>query len=87
MEVTQAEESGVSVEQVARFDTPADLLDAIQAGRIDAAALTTISLGRLAQTADFTGVEVTEGFAYRDQLGCGAFAFRPQDTHFRGEFN
>lgn len=87
VEVTQAEEAGVPPGQVARFDNAAGLLDAVQAGRIDVAALTTISLGSLAQTADFAGVEVTEGFAYREQVGCGAFGFRREDTRFRDEFN
>jgi polar amino acid transport system substrate-binding protein len=72
---------------VARFDNAAGLLDAVQTGRIDVAALTTISLGSLAQTTDFAGVEVTEGFAYREQVGCGAFGFRREDTRFRDEFN
>lgn len=87
VEVTQAEESGVPLDQVNRFDLPLDMLRALQEGRLDAAALTTISLGNLAQSADFTGVEVTEGFAYQDQLGCGAFGFREEDIRFRNEFN
>lgn len=87
VEVIQAEESGVPLDQVNRFDLPLDMLRAIQKGLIDAAALTTISLGNLAQTAEFTGVEVTESFAYKDQLGCGAFGFREEDTRFRNEFN
>jgi polar amino acid transport system substrate-binding protein len=63
------------------------MLQALQRGRIDAAALTTISLASLAQTSDFTGIEVTEGFAYRGELGCGAFGFRVEDARLRDEFN
>ena len=87
VEVGQAEESGISPGQISRFDSPNQLLEALQDGRIEAVALTTISLGNLAQTADFTGVEVTEGFAYRGDLGCGAYGFRPEDRAFRDDFN
>jgi len=87
VEVTQARESGVRLDQVNRFDTVHDMLQALQEGRIDAAALTTISLANLARISDFTGVEVTEGFAYRGELGCGAFGFRQDDTRLRAEFN
>ncbi|MEX1272146.1 MAG: ectoine/hydroxyectoine ABC transporter substrate-binding protein EhuB [Acidimicrobiia bacterium] len=87
VEVDQARDSGVSANQVTRFDNPADLLVAVQERRIDVAALTTISLANLAQTADMGGVEVTESFAHGDELGCGAFGFRPADQAFRDEFN
>lgn len=36
VEVNQAEESGVPLDQVNRFDTSTDLLGALQEGRIDA---------------------------------------------------
>lgn len=87
VELGQAQDSGVPDGQINRFDSPADLLEALRGGRIDAVALTTISVNNLAQTADFAGVEVTEGFAYGGELGCGGYGFRPEDQEFRDEFN
>jgi hypothetical protein len=55
--------------------------------RVDAGALSTVSLASLPQASALNGFEVTEPFAYRGQLGCGAFAFRPSDTRLRDEFN
>jgi len=87
VEATQAAESGIPPGDIRRFDNPTDLLDALKAGRIDAAALTTISLANLAAQADFDGVEVTESFTHRDEPGCGAFGFHQEDSAFRDEFN
>ena len=87
VEATQAAESGIPPGQIRRFDNPTDLLDALKAGRIDAAALTNISLANLAAQADFGGVEVTEGFTHQGEPGCGAFGFRQEDSAFRDQFN
>ncbi|MEX0698966.1 MAG: ectoine/hydroxyectoine ABC transporter substrate-binding protein EhuB [Acidimicrobiia bacterium] len=87
VEATQATESGIPPGHVRRFDNPADILSALQTGRIHAAALTTISLANLAAQTNFEGVEVTEGFTHQGQPGCGAFGFRQDDIAFRDQFN
>jgi polar amino acid transport system substrate-binding protein len=87
VEATQAADSGIPPGHIRRFDNPADLLIALRAARIDAAALTTISLANLAAQADFDGVEVTESFTHQGEPGCGAFGFRQEDAALRDEFN
>lgn len=87
VEVDQAADAGVPETQIIRVDNPNDLLANLQAGRIDAGALSTVSLASLAQADAIDGFETTEPFAYQGQLGCGAFAFRQGDTRLRDEFN
>lgn len=87
VEATQAAESGIPPGHIRRFDNPTDLLDALKASRIDAAALTTISLANLAARVDFDGVEITESFTHQGEPGCGAFGFRQEDSPFRDQFN
>jgi polar amino acid transport system substrate-binding protein len=61
---------------------------AVQAGRANAFALTSLSIRRLADGA--AGVEIAEPFgevAGQSVVGHGAFAFRPEDEAFRQEFN
>lgn len=90
VEGDQARAAGVSDDQINTLGDPPSLLEALQADRIDAVALTTISLNDLAETAG-GGVEVTEPFIAvidgEEQLGCGGFAFRPEDTALRDAFN
>lgn len=87
VEVEQAVDAGIPETQIVRVDSPTDLLANLQTGLIDAGALSTVSLASLAEASALNGFEVTEPFAYRDQLGCGAFAFRHDDTRLRDEFN
>ncbi len=87
VEVDQAVDAGVRETQILRVDRPDDLLTNLHTGRIDAGALSTVSLASLAEASPLNGFEVTEPFTYRDQLGCGAFAFRQNDTRLRDEFN
>lgn len=81
--------SGVPEDQISGFQQTPDLFDALDAGRIDAVALTAITVR--AQVEDLDGFEATEGFVPvvdgEEQLGCGAFAFRYEDEDFRNEFN
>lgn len=81
--------AGVPEAQISAFQTTPDLFDALSAGRIDAAALTAITVR--AQVASLQGFEATEGFVPvvdgEEQLGCGAFAFRYEDEEFRDAFN
>lgn len=84
-----AEGSGVPSSQISAFPQTPDVFDALQAGRVDAVALTAITVRE--QVADLDGFEATEGFVPvvdgEEQLGCGAFAFRPENQEFRDAFN
>ncbi len=84
-----AVDSGVPDGQISRFDTTPDLFDALTAGRIDAVALTAITVRE--QVAELDGYEATEGFIPvidgEEQLGCGGYGFRFADQEFRDEFN
>lgn len=84
-----AVDSGVPDDQINRFDTTPDLFDALTAGRIDAVALTAITVRT--QVAELDGFEATDGFIPVidgvEQLGCGGYAFRMEDQIFRDEFN
>lgn len=84
-----AVDSGVPDDQIARFDTTADMVDALTTGRIDAFALTAITVRE--QTANLEGFEATPGFVPtingEEQLGCGGYVFRFANKEFRDEFN
>jgi len=81
--------SGVPGGQISGFQTTPDVFDALTAGRVDAVALTSITVRE--QVADLPGYEATEGFVPvidgEEQLGCGAFAFRYDNREFRDAFN
>ena len=70
--------------------TPQDGLDALTAGRVDAFALTAISLNALAAKSD-EDVEVTESFVAEidgvPQIGAGGTVFRTNDTELRDAYN
>lgn len=84
-----AVDSGVPENRISRFDTTADMVDALKARRIGAFALTAVTVR--AQTADLPGFEATPGFVPviggERQLGCGGYVFRFEDKEFRDEFN
>lgn len=84
-----AVDSGVPEERISRFDTTADMVDALTSGRIDAFALTAITVRE--QTANLPGFEATQGFIPvingEEQLGCGGYVFRFDNIEFRDEFN
>ena len=80
-------DSGVPDDRVSRFaDTPS-VFDALVAGRIDAVALTDVTVAT--QVAALDGFESTAGFIPvingEEQLGCGGFGFIDQE--FRDIFN
>ncbi|MPY93490.1 MAG: ectoine/hydroxyectoine ABC transporter substrate-binding protein EhuB [Acidimicrobiia bacterium] len=81
--------SGIPAAQISPFQTTPDVFDALAAGRIDAVALTAVTVRE--QVADLEGFEATEGFVPvvngEEQLGCGAFAFRYENEDFRDAFN
>lgn len=84
-----AVDSGVPADRLFRFDTTADLVDALTAGRIDAFVLTAVTVRE--QTANLAGFEATPDFipviGGEEQLGCGGYVFRFADLEFRDEFN
>jgi polar amino acid transport system substrate-binding protein len=84
-----AVDSGVPENRISRFDTTADMVDALVARRIGAFALTAVTVR--AQTADLPEFEATQGFVPviggERQLGCGGYVFRFEDKEFRDEFN
>jgi len=89
VEETYAIDTGIPDGQISRFGETPDLVDALTAGRIDAFALTGPTVQ--AQVSNLDGYEATEGFIPvingEEQLGCGAFAFPPDNTEFRDIFN
>ena len=82
-------DSGVPEGQVDVYQTTPDLFDALTAGRVDAVALTAVTVRE--QTDELDGYEATDGFVPvidgEEQLGCGAFAFRYEDQALRDAFN
>jgi polar amino acid transport system substrate-binding protein len=92
VEAEQARANGVADGQIETLGDPPSLLQALQSDRIDAVALTTISLNDLLETAGAdSGLEVTDSFIAvidgEEQLGCGGFAFHQDDEDFRNAFN
>ena len=88
IERTYARDAGVPDDQVMVVPYTAAGTAAVQAGRADAFALTSLSIRRLAEGAE--GVEIAEPFgevAGQSVVGHGAFAFRPEDQAFLEEFN
>ncbi len=71
--------------------TPEDGMELVEAGRVDAYALTGISLRALAERNPDVPVEVTESFVAEvdgiSQVGAGATVFRPDDDEFREAYN
>ena len=89
VEAGYAEAAGVPANRVSKFDGTADVVDALRAGRIDAFALTAVTVREQVRT--MPGFEATEGFVPvvngQRQLGCGGFVFRFEDKAFRDSFN
>jgi polar amino acid transport system substrate-binding protein len=86
-----AADSGVPESQIQVFDAQNTLLQAVTANRVDAAALTNISLNDVVAKNPGSGVEVTKGFFPvingQDTVSAGAFVFRTADTDFVTAFN
>jgi len=83
-----ARESDVPDDQVMVVPDLAAGTAAVQAGRADAFALTSLSIRRLAEGAE--GVEMADPFsevAGQSVKGHGGFAFRPEDQAFVDAFN
>jgi polar amino acid transport system substrate-binding protein len=83
-----AEQAGVEEAQLVTLPDPPSMLAAVQAGRADAAALTTLSISNLAEKGE--GVEMTEPITEaggESVVGYGAFGFREDDDALREAFN
>jgi polar amino acid transport system substrate-binding protein len=88
IERTYARDAGVPDGQVMVVPDTAAGTAAVQAGRADAFALTSLSIRRLADGAE--GVEMADAFgevAGQSVKGHGGFAFRPDDQAFVEAFN
>lgn len=91
IEKDYAVKSGVSEGQILTFPDGPSGLAAVRAGRVDAFALTSLSIGNLVQTAGSgAGVERAEPFgtvAGESVKGHGGFGFRKEDEALLAEFN
>jgi len=89
VEEDYALDAGVDAGQIDAYETVPDLFDALEAGRIEALGLTSVTVEYNLQ--DVSGYESTEPFIPtidgEEQQGCGAFAFRSDDQDLRDEFN
>ena len=83
--------AGVPESQIQTLDTQDNMLRAVTAGRVYAAALTDISLKWLAKQNPDAGVEVTPGFTPTQNgqpvVSAGGFVFRQSDGSLRDAFN
>lgn len=86
-----AQKSGVPDSQIQAFDTQNTLLQAVTAGRADAAALTNISLNDVVKKNPGAAVEVTKGFFPvingQETISAGGFVFRKGDDAMVNAFN
>ncbi|MBC3193605.1 ectoine/hydroxyectoine ABC transporter substrate-binding protein EhuB [Pseudonocardia sp. C8] len=86
-----ATDSGVPEAQIQVLDAQNSLLQAVTAGRADAAALTNISLNDVVKKNPGAAVEVTPGFFPvingEETISAGAFVFRHGEDEFRNAFN
>ena len=77
--------------QIQVFDAQNTLLQAVTSNRVDAAALTNISLNDVVAKNPGSGVEVTRGFFPtingQQTVSAGAFVFRTADADFVAAFN
>ena len=82
-----ARDAGIPDHQVVELPDQASMLAAVRAGRVDAAALSTLSIQRMADKGGHA-VERAEPFETPDAaLGSGAFAFRKGDRALLEAFN
>jgi polar amino acid transport system substrate-binding protein len=92
IEGERAAAEGVRESQIIRtFTDQSSAFEALRAGRINAICLTRISLDRLLHAHKDAQYEVTEAFipmvGGKRSIGCGAFAFRNEDTELVRAWN
>lgn len=86
-----AEDAGIPGDRIEVYDTTPNVFEALQDGRIDAVALTSITVNwQILQLGD-SSIEGTEGFVPvidgEEKFGCGGYGFRFEDQDFRDAFN
>lgn len=87
VERSYADKAGITEERLLILPDQVSLLSAVQFGRADAAALTALSIRRMAERGGGR-VESAEPFKTPDYaLGYGAFAFRKEDKALRDAFD
>ena len=90
VEGDQAKSSGIKDSQMTRFPDPQSAIEGLRSGRIDALALTSISIRRLIKTSGRGQVELAGPFIPvidgEKQLGAGGYGFRKADKEFRDAF-
>lgn len=82
-----AEDAGIPDDQIVELPDQASMLAAVRAGRVDAAALTALSIQRMA---DKGGDKVERAMPFKTPdkaIGYGAFAFRKDDKALLKAFN
>jgi polar amino acid transport system substrate-binding protein len=86
-----AEEAGVPEDRMTVFDTVPNLFEGLRDGRIDAVALTSITVNWQVKLLGDPSIEATEGFVPviggEEIFACGAYGFRPENQAFRDAFN
>ncbi len=86
-----AESLGVPTSQVITFNDTPSSFEGLQAERVDAVSLTSISLRNLLSTREGTPFEVTEPFTPvidgKPQTGAGGYGFHKDDEKLRDAFN
>jgi polar amino acid transport system substrate-binding protein len=87
--VEEQHAADVGIDNVTVLGSTPDLIDALRGGRIDAFALTSITVNW--QTRNIDDIEAADPFVHtvdgEEELGCGGYAFRTEDEEFRDEFN
>lgn len=87
VEYGYAQDAGIPDSQISQLPDQASMLAAVKAGRVDAAALTSVSIERMAQRGG-DDVERAEPFDTPEgAVGYGGFAFRKADQSLVREFN
>jgi len=87
VELGYAQAAGIPKSRIKQFPDQASMLAAVKTGRVDAAALTSVSIARMAQRGG-SDVEMATPFKSPPQaLGYGGFAFRKGDKKLVAAFN
>jgi polar amino acid transport system substrate-binding protein len=91
VEESYAIKTGVPDSRIVRFPDGPSGLAGLQAGRVDAFSVNSVTARELVQKASGPKVEIAANFAPvvdgKAQYGCGGYAFRKSDTAFRNAFN
>jgi ectoine/hydroxyectoine ABC transporter solute-binding protein len=91
VEGNYARSLGVTDSQINVLADPPSGIEALAADRVDAFALTSISIRNLLKTANNPSLELAGPFVPviegQEELGCGAYGFRKDDQEFRDAFN